>query len=171
MKKIFLFTVVILSLISTNVYSNTTKEISEKQLIEIYTVALDSFVPKKEGINIYNKDYLAIDMSSTFFDSILQEGKQQILDYFKNKYNMEVMNASVDTLKEKGLASKYGTLKYNGKRGLLLFISDVKFKSESEAVINGSWYVSGVAGESYKSRIVLKNGKWILQERIWIGIS
>lgn len=169
MKEILLFIIIIFNLSCNNVYGHTTKEISEKQLVKIYTVALDSFVPEAKYLE--NKSYIAIDMSSSFFDSISQEGKQQILDYFKNKYNMEVMNASIDTLKEKGLANKYGTLSSNGKRGLLLFINDVKFKSENEVVINGSWYVSGVAGKFYKSTIVLKNGKWTLQERIWTGIS
>ena len=59
---------------------------NSKELVDIYTTVFDSFVPKEEAININKADYLAIDMRSKSFDNISQEGKQQILDYFKNKY-------------------------------------------------------------------------------------
>ena len=148
---------------------------TEKQLVDIYTIALDSFVPTEEAINMNKTDYLAIDMSSTFFDNISQEGKQQILDYFKNKYNIEVMNASLDTLKEKGLTSsvggKYVNLKSNGKRGILLGILNEKIESETEVVIEGYWFSGAVAAAGFRTTIVFKDGQWELQKTGMIWIS
>jgi len=147
---------------------------NEKELVDIYTIALDSFVPTEEVINMNKTDYLAIDMSTTFFDNISQEGKQQILDYFKNKYNIEVMNASLDTLKEKGLTSnggKYVGLISNEKRGILLGILNEKIVSETEVVIEGYWFLTAVAAAGFSTTIVFKDGQWKLQKTGMIWVS
>ncbi|WBW95745.1 hypothetical protein [Oceanirhabdus sp. W0125-5] len=111
-------------------------------------------------------------MKSSVFNSISEEGKQEILDYFENKYNVEVKNASFDMLKEEGLTqSILDHLKVDGKEGVLLMIKDVSFNSENEVVINGLWYMNGLRAMYFKSAIVLKNGEWILKEKIMTGIS
>jgi len=147
---------------------------TEKELVDIYTIALDSFLSTKGTLN-KNYDYLAIDMSSTFFDNISQEAKQQILDYFKNKYNIEVMNESLNTLTEKGLATNLAgsdaILKSNGKWGILIGIINEKIVSETEVVIEGQWFVSPTAAEGFRTTIVFKDGQWKLQKTgiIWVS--
>jgi hypothetical protein len=147
---------------------------TEKELVDIYKIAFDSFLSRKGTLN-KEYDYLAIDMSTTFFDNISQEGKQQILDYFKNKYNIEVMNESLNTLVEKGLATKivgkYVMLKSNGKWGILVKIINEKIVSETEVVIEGQWFVSPTAAEGYSTTIVFEEGQWKLQKTgiIWVS--
>jgi translation initiation factor 2 beta subunit (eIF-2beta)/eIF-5 len=151
-----------------------------KELVDIYTIAFDSFAPRflpKAGTpKIYKRtyDYLAINMRSKYFDNISQEGKQQILDYFKNKYDIEVMNESPETLREKGLATMFGsdvTLKGNGKVGILLEIDNEKIVSKTERVIDGYWIVTPVSAEFFRTTIVFKDGQWKLQKIDPMGVS
>lgn len=148
--------------------------VSESQLVDIYIIALDSFVPKGKAISINNADYLAIDMSSQSFNNISQEGKQQILDYFKNKYNIDVINASLETLKEQGLTSSNGNdvdLISNNKNGILLGILSIKNEYKTKIVVEGYWFFTSVASEGIRSIVVLEDGQWQLKESNMIWMS
>jgi hypothetical protein len=149
---------------------------NSKELVDIYTIAFDSFIPTEEAINMNKIDYLAIDMRSKSFDSISQEGKQQILDYFKNKYNIEVMNESLNTLVEKVLATKQlpgsdVSLISNGRRGVLLGTLNEKIVSKTEVVIEGYWHLTPTASAGFSTTIVFKDGQWKLQKIDSMGVS
>ena len=45
-------------------------------------------------------EFIAIDMSN--FDGVNEEQKKAILNYFKDKYKVEAMNATMDELEQKG---------------------------------------------------------------------
>ena len=124
--------------------------------------------------NINNADYLAIDMSSQSFNNISQEGKQQILDYFKNKYNIDVINASLETLKEQGLTSSNGNdvdLISNNKNGILLGILSIKNESKTKIVVEGYWFFTSVTSEGLRSIVVFEDGQWQLKESNMIWMS
>ena len=147
---------------------------SQKQLIDIYIIALDSFLPKESAINVNNADYLAIDMTNTSFDNIYQESKQEILNYFKGKYSIEVINASIDVLKENGLTSdtgNYTNLINNDKKGILLGILSIAVKSKTEVVIEGYWFFTSVASQGIRTTVILKDEQWHLQKTdvIWMS--
>lgn len=147
---------------------------SQKQLVDIYKIALDSFLPKENAINVNNIDYLAIDMTNTNFDNISQESKQEILNYFKDKYSIEVINASIDILKESGLTSDIGNdtnLISKDKKGVLLGILNISVKSKTEVIIEGYWFFTSVASEGIRTTIVLKDKEWHLQKTdvIWMS--
>ena len=46
-------------------------------------------------------EYIAIDMNN--FEDADESDKEEILSYFKEKYKVEVMDATLEQLKEKGL--------------------------------------------------------------------
>lgn len=147
---------------------------NQKQLVDIYTIALNSFLPKENIINVSNIDYLAIDMTSASFDNISEESKQEILNYFKVKYSIEVINASIDTLKASGLTSDIGNdinLISKDKKGVLLGILKINVKSKVEVIIEGYWFFTSVASEGIRTIIVLKDKEWHLQKTdvIWIS--
>lgn len=147
-------------------------KLDSKDLVDIYKIAFDSFVPKRGVLSIYERkyDYLAIDMRSKSFDKISQEGKQQILDYFKNNYKIEVMNESPETLTEKGLATMFAS-DLTLINGVLLGIYNEKIVSKTEVVIEGYWHVTPVAAEYFRTTIVVKDGRWQLQKIDFMGLS
>ena len=146
----------------------------EKQLVNIYIIALESFIPKEEFINLAIMDYLAIDMSNKYFNDISKEGKDEILNYFRDKYNVEVINASLNKLKEVGLTSSSGNdvdLIKNNKKGILLGITSWKYESKTKVLIEGYWFFTSVASAGIRTRIVFQNNEWILEktDTIWIS--
>jgi len=71
----------------------------KEHLVEIYRIALDSIMEQDEALGEGIK-FIAIDMSN--FDDLKKEEKEEILAYFKKKYQLDVMDATLDELKEKG---------------------------------------------------------------------
>jgi hypothetical protein len=115
-------------------------------------------------------------MRSKPFDNISQEVKQQILDYFKNKYDIEVINESLDTLTEKGLGTKQlpgsdVSLINNGKIGILVGTLNEKIVSKTKRVIEGYWHITPVSGAGFGTTIVFKDGQWKLQKIDPMGVS
>jgi hypothetical protein len=122
-----------------------------KDMGELYSLALDAYMPMDEGLNGDMK-YIAIDMNN--LKDIDETDKKQILKYFE-KYNIEVMEATYEQLKEKGL--------YNPKtmvlNGVLLRVEKTEI-SNNRIVIEGSKYRAGDGAIGTKVIIEYKNGKW-----------
>lgn len=169
MKKVILLTVLLLQIISITVFASTNKTVKEEDLVQIYSIAFNSFIPTQKEM-MDNKNYIAVNMKTENFKEISEKGKQQILNSFK-KYGISVVNESLGTLKEKELTGKHDSLYKNNLKGILFNIKDVYFQSDKEVVIEGSWYTTGTAGEGFISDIVYENGKWKLKDRkrIWIS--
>lgn len=142
-------------------------KLTQDEWIDVYKIALESFIPEN---GIADIDYIAIDLNAKFYDKISDKGKQETLNYFK-KYDVQVFNASADTLKQKGLANEYGELFYNGKEGILLEIEQIDSVSDSLVVMSGYWYVGLIAARGATTYINFKNGEWILRNRFWTWIS
>lgn len=140
---------------------NTTKENSK--LAKLYAAVLDSFIPIDNGLNGDMK-YIAID-TNTLVDAT-KEDKEYILNYFK-KYNVEVMDESFETLKEKGMVKECNYLE-----GLLLQIDVDKIKiSNNKAVIEGSKFRSGIGAIGVRCEAVYKNGNWVIEKADMTWIS
>lgn len=151
MKKISLLLLLVIVL-SCGLLACNKKVTAEDHLPEIYIQAFDSFMPLDEGINGEVK-YIAIDMSN--LNGLKDTDKEKILNYFK-KYGVEVMDASFDDLKQKGL--------YDEKRlcleGIVLSIKTIDILSDSEVKIEGSKYRSGEGAIGVIVTVVYKEGKW-----------
>lgn len=135
----------------------------EGTIVDIYIAVLDSFMPLDEGLNRGMK-YIAIDTSTLKYLPV--GDKQELLKYFE-KYNVEVMDASLEKLKEMGLFDEK-TLSLDG---ILLRIKDIEILSEKRAIIEGSKYRSGKGAIGVKCIVEYKNGKWKVEKAdiTWIS--
>ncbi|WP_339263015.1 peptide ABC transporter substrate-binding protein [Solibacillus sp. FSL W7-1472] len=142
---------------------NTGIEPSE-HLGEIYSVALDSIMEQDEALSS-DMEYIAIDMSN--FEDAAERDKEEILSYFKEKYKVEVMDATLEQLKEKGLYNS-DTM---GLDGVLLRIEKVDFKFNNEIFFEGSKYRSGLGAVGVEVKVHYKDNKWEPKEvkMTWIS--
>ncbi|QWU13295.1 hypothetical protein SAMN04487895_11838 [Paenibacillus sophorae] len=147
LKKLF-WGLVLLCVMLTTACTNTNHA---KDMGELYSLALDAYMPIDEGLNGGMK-FIAIDMSN--FKDIDETDKEQILKFFA-KYNVEVMEASYEQLKDKGLYDPQ-TMALNG---VLLRVEKTEI-SENQMVIEGSKYRSGLGAIGTKVIVEYKNGKW-----------
>ncbi len=129
---------------------------------QIYSAALDAIMPLEDSLN-QNMTYIAID-TDTLVDAT-DEDIANIIDHL-TKYNVEVIEASFDTLKSKDMVKDGNTLE-----GVLLKISSVKIISEDKIEIIGSKYKSGIAAVGVKCELINDAGEWIVEssEIIWMS--
>ncbi|WP_053372541.1 hypothetical protein [Paenibacillus sp. FJAT-27812] len=124
---------------------------STKDMGELYSLALDAYMPIDNGLNGDMK-YIAIDMSN--FKDLDETDKEQILAHF-DKYNVEVMEATYEQLEAKGLLDPE-TLVLNG---VLLRVEKTEI-SNKQIVVEGSKYRAGDRAIGTKVIVENKNGKW-----------
>jgi hypothetical protein len=136
----------------------------QEHLAEIYIAALDSMIKLDEALN-HEMKYIAIDMST--FKDVDASAKEQIAVYFKEKYKVEVMDATFDQLKEKGLFNQ-DTLSL---AGILLRIEEADFVSSKEVLFEGSKYKSGLGAIGVKSIVHFKDEQWGIKESKMTWIS
>lgn len=141
-----------------------TKIEPREHLGEIYSVALDSIMEQDEALNS-DMEYIAIDMSN--FENADESDKEEILSYFKEKYRVEVMDATLEQLKEKGLYNS-DTM---GLDGVLLKIVKVDLKSNNEISFEGSKYRSGLGAVGVEGKVHYKDNKWESKEGKMTWIS
>ncbi|WP_201004155.1 peptide ABC transporter substrate-binding protein [Paenibacillus glycanilyticus] len=128
-----------------------TKTKPTKDMGELYSLALDAYMPIDEGLN-GNMKYIAIDMST--FKDLDNTDKKQILLYL-NKYNVEVIEATYDQLKSKGLFNPQ-TKVFDG---VLLRVEKTEI-SNKKFVVEGSKFRSGDGAIGTKVIVEYINGKW-----------
>jgi hypothetical protein len=131
---------------------------------EIYTLALDSLMEKDKALNS-DMEFIAIDMSN--FDGVNEEQKKAILIYFEDYYKVEVMNATMDGLEEKG----YYNPDTMALEGVLLRIEKVDFKFNNNVLFEGSKFKSGKGAIGVESKVHYKNGEWRIKEskETWVS--
>lgn len=125
----------------------------KEHLGEIYSVALDSIMKQDEALNSDMK-YIAIDMSNS--EEVDESDKKEILNYFKEKYKVEVMDATLEQLEEKGLYNP-DTMRLDG---VLLKIEKVDFKFNNKIIFEGSKYRSGLGAIGVEVKVHYKDNKW-----------
>lgn len=117
-----------------------------------------------EGLNS-DMEYIAIDMSN--YEEVDESDKKEILNYFKEKYKVEVMDATFEQLEEKGL--------YNSDMmsldGVLLKIEKVDFKFNNKILFEGSKYRSGLGAIGVEVKVHYQDNKWKAKEvkMTWIS--
>ncbi|MFJ5771681.1 peptide ABC transporter substrate-binding protein [Psychrobacillus sp. NPDC093180] len=124
-----------------------------ENLGEIYSVALDSIMEQDEALSS-DMEYIAIDMSN--FENSNENDKEEILSYFKEKYKVEVMAATLEQIKEKGLYNS-DTMSLDG---VLLRIEKFDIKFNKEIFFEGSKYRSGLGAVGVKGKVHYKDNKW-----------
>lgn len=132
---------------------------------EIYSVALDSIMEKDEALSSEMK-FIAIDMSN-FDPGLSEKDKKDIITFFKDKYNVDVMDATFEELKEKGF---YDSDKMS-LTGVLLRIEKLNFKWNHNVFFEGSKYRSGLGAIGVEGTVHYKDGTWQMKEsrETWIS--
>lgn len=120
---------------------------------------------KKDKALNNDMEFIAIDMRN--FDGVNEEQKKTILNYFQDKYKVEVMEATMDELKEKG----YYNPEILALDGVLLRIEKVDFKFNNNVLFEGSKFKSGKGAIGVESTVHYKNGEWQIKEskEIWVS--
>lgn len=136
----------------------------KEHLGEIYTIALDSIMEKDEALSS-DMEFIAIDMSN--FKEVNKKQKKEILNFFKEKYKVKVMDATLDELKEKGYYNP-DTLALDG---VLLRIEKVDFKINNIVFFEGSKHRSEKGAIGVESKVHYKDGVWKIKEskETWIS--
>ena len=131
---------------------------------EIYSIALDALMDQSEALN-RGMEFIAIDMSN--FKDVDESDKEEILSYFKEKYKVDILDATFEQLKEKGLYNS-DTMALNG---VLLEIQKVDFKFNNEIVFEGSKYHSNLGAVGIECKVHYKDSKWKAKEvkMTWIS--
>jgi hypothetical protein len=131
---------------------------------EIYSIALDNIMNYDEALSSDMK-FIAIDMSN--FDELSEKDKKEILNYFKDKYKVNVMDATFEELKEKG----YYDSDKKGLDGVLLKISKVDFKFNNNIFFEGSKYRSSLGADGVENTVHYKDGKWQIKasKETWVS--
>ncbi|TCM87926.1 hypothetical protein EV294_1166 [Paenibacillus sp. BK033] len=122
-----------------------------KNMGELYSLALDAYMPIDEGLN-GNMKYIAIDMSN--FNDVDDTDKEGIKKYL-NKYNVEVIEATYDQLKAEGLYDPQTMV----LDGVLLRVEKTEIKNK-KFVVEGSKYRAGDGAIGIKVIVEYKKGKW-----------
>lgn len=136
----------------------------KENLGEIYSLALGSIMEKDKGLD-GGMEFIAIDMSN--FEDFEEQDKQEVLDYFKDKYDIEVMDSTYEKLVEEGRYNPDTT----ALDGILLRLEKVKFPLNDSVVFEGSKFRSGLGAIGVEVTIQFENGKWTIKESkdIWIS--
>ncbi|KOO42787.1 hypothetical protein [Priestia koreensis] len=152
----------ILFVLATFLVACNMGEDPKDHLGEIYTVVLDSIMKEDKSLNS-DMEFIAIDMSS--FNEVNGDDKKVILSYFRDKYNVDVMNATMDKLKDQGYYNQ-DTMSLDG---VLLKIEKIEVKFNNSVLIQASKFRSGKGAIGVESKVHYKDGKWKIKEsnEIW----
>jgi hypothetical protein len=121
-------------------------------LVDVYSGALDSFMPLDEGLNGDMK-FIAIACSTLKY--LQADQRDSVLKNFE-KYKVKIIDASLEELKNMGLFNE----KQLSLEGILLSVKEITILSDEKIVIEGSKYRSGDGAIGVKCTLNYKDGKW-----------
>lgn len=133
---------------------------------------IDAFILAYDSMYTYDnknqKDYIILDMESSYFAETTYEDREKMINYFKN-YNKDILKASIFKLKEIGLADELTQIKINGD--ILMFTCVRPNNSGNGIIINGMKYHSPVAAEIYEIKLEVIDNQWKLVDIKQIGVA
>lgn len=135
----------------------------EMPLVEIYSLALEALMEEDKALND-DMAFIAIDLSN--FENLNKTARQAIIDYFSDKYSIDVMDSTFEELREKGFFNE-DTMVLDG---VLLRMEKVDITS-TKVVFTGSKYRSGLGAIGMEVTLRNEDGKWKVTESkmIWIA--
>lgn len=157
----------IFMLTATNNLSNNyliQEDHNSKDKEELYISILDSYISPWRKYIRKNLNAIGIDLS--FDETLSEESKENILNYFREKYQINVKSVSLDEVLEevdKGILTTFDTF--------YVKINNVEFIDSSNVVSEGQYFYSPVASAAYKTYLSKKNNTWRMDERVLLWIS
>ena len=131
---------------------------------EVYSAALDMLMEEDYGMND-EMEFIAVDMSDS--DMLNKEDKEEIISYMKDKYKVDVMEATLGELKQKG----YYDQETDSIRGLLFHIEKMEVTFTKKVLFTGSKFKSAKGRVRIKGTLHYKGGVWKTKETDLISIS
>lgn len=113
------------------------------------------------------KDFIILDLESQYFVDTNYEERQKVIEHF-NKYDKNVLSASLFKLKDIGLVDKLGNILINGD---LLMITHLYYNKENNLVIEGMKYHSVVGAYIYRITLNHSEGQWNIEKNKLLGIA
>jgi hypothetical protein len=129
----------------------------KQHLVQIYIVALEELVKEDEALN-HDMKFIAIDMSN--FQGVKKNEQEEIIHYFKNKYQVTVLDATLEELDGMG----YFHSEKNSLAGILLQIEKLKIKFNRSVEFEGSKYRSSKGAVGIEGSVHYKDNRWIPKE-------
>ncbi|MEC2074612.1 peptide ABC transporter substrate-binding protein [Metabacillus fastidiosus] len=136
----------------------------KEDLGEIYSIALNSIMEQDKELDNGMK-FIAIDMSN--FNDLDEQAKKEILNFFKEKYKIEVMDATFEELKEQGFYNS-DTMSLDG---ILLRLEKVEFKLNNNIFFEGSKYSSALGAVGVEVTVHYKDDNWKVKEAKMTWVS
>lgn len=136
----------------------------EEQWEEVYSAALDMLMEEDHGLN-GEMEYIAVDMSES--DVLKEADKEEIISYMKDKYKVDVMEATLEELKQQG----YYDEETRYIKGVLLHIEKMEVTFTKKVVFTGSKFKSAKGSVRIKGTLHYKGGVWKGKETDLISIS
>lgn len=133
------------------------RENPKDQLAVVYRITLDSIMKQDEALSEDMK-YIAIDMSN--FKDLNEEDKKEILTFFKEKYKIEVFDASLKNLENRGMFEEDNVY----IEGVLLKMEKMNFKWYQTVHFEGFKFKSRKGSVGVEGKIHYKKGKWKVKE-------
>lgn len=131
----------------------------------VYSHALDSIMVKDEALNS-EMQFIALDL--TIVKELSEDDKKEIKRFLRDKYEVEVIEATLKELKDKGM--------YNSKtmvlHGVLLKVEKAKFTSHNKAFeFEGSKYRAGNGAVGVKGKLRYVDGRWqpFEVQELWVS--
>ncbi len=103
-------------------------------------------------------EYIAIDTSN--FEDTEEEDIIKILSYFEEKYSIEVLEATLEHLKEK----EHYDSETKVLNGVLLRIDKIQPESDEAVLFEGSKYRSGDGAVGVQGSIYFEDNQWKSKE-------
>lgn len=136
----------------------------EEHVAEIYSAALNSIMKEDPGLN-NGMEYIAVDITN--INDLAEKDKEEILSTIQKEYKVDVMIATFEELKEKGLYNPDTGELY----GVLLKLDKVDFKFNNQVFFEASKYRSGLGAIGVEGTIHFDEGEWEIKElnHTWIS--
>ena len=151
-------------LVLSIVLSACSSEEPKEHMDEVYIAALNALM-EEDSVSNEDMSFIAIDMSN--FKDLDEDEQNEILNFFKETYQVDVLDATFEQLKEMG--------RYNEEDhsldGVLLKIEKVEFKFNNKVFFKGSKYRSAKGEIGVEGKVYYKNDEWKTKdvEVVWIS--
>ena len=140
----------------------TNQSASKNDTSQLYIEALEELMRTDDALN-HEMAYIAIDMEQ--FVEVDEEQKEEIKQYFAEKYEIEIMEASLDDLREQGLFDDE-TLYLEG-----ILLSITKVEMNEEVRMEATKYRSGTGAIGLEIILHQVDDEWAVKESKMLWIS
>jgi len=145
------------------VQSSKDNKVEKSQKAELYGLAFDAVWEMDKALNDQIK-YISINTKT--FKDFTEEDKKQLFDYIGKKYNVTMLDMSIDELKTKGYVKDLYF-----KDGLVFTVDKYNDYSPSSVSFEGMKWRSGCGAIGFSFQGENKNNKWELKKcgMTWIS--